>query len=165
MDFADRLDMMDDDCDDEGYPIVEKVTCKSCERKKMKVEFFMPMIPPTATAQEKAIRVVNGKPYMYDTPEINAARQKLEAHLSKHVPESPYVGAVQLTVKWLFPITGNHVNGEYKTTRPDTDNLEKLLKDIMTHIRFWKDDSQVASEIIEKFWADRPGIYICITEL
>ncbi|WP_432651737.1 RusA family crossover junction endodeoxyribonuclease, partial [Huintestinicola sp.] len=30
---------------------------------------------------------------------------------------------------------------------------------------FWKDDALVASEIIEKFWADIPGIWICIEEL
>ena len=55
--------------------------------------------------------------------------------------------------------------GEYRITKPDTDNLNKLLKDCMTEVCFWKDDSLVASEIIEKFWADKPGIYIKIEEL
>lgn len=49
--------------------------------------------------------------------------------------------------------------------KPDTDNLQKLLKDCMTARGFWKDDAQVASEICEKFWAERPGIYICVEEL
>jgi Holliday junction resolvase RusA-like endonuclease len=32
----------------------------------------------------------------------------------------------------------------------------------MTDCGFWEDDALVASEIIEKFWTDVPGIYIKI---
>jgi len=35
----------------------------------------------------------------------------------------------------------------------------------MTTVGFWKDDAQVTSEIAEKFWAEKPGIYIKIEEL
>jgi Holliday junction resolvase RusA-like endonuclease len=35
----------------------------------------------------------------------------------------------------------------------------------MTDLGFWKDDALVTSEIIEKFWAEVPGIYISIQEL
>lgn len=131
----------------------------------MNWEFFAPMIPPTVTHQEKAVRVVDGKPVFYEPPELKDARQKLEAHLGKHAPQKPYTGGVRLIVKWCFPVTGNHCNGEYKTSKPDTDNLQKLLKDVMTVLKFWKDDALVASEIVEKFWADIPGIYIAIAAL
>lgn len=130
----------------------------------MRVEFFMPMIPPTATHQEKKWRVVKGKPVSYDPPEVLAARSKLTAHLAGHMPERPLEGAVRLVVKWCFP-RGRHRDGEYRVTRPDTDNLNKLLKDCMTAVGFWKDDAQVASEITEKFWAEIPGIYICAEEI
>ena len=70
-----------------------------------------------------------------------------------------------LGVKWCFPIRGRHRDGEYKATKPDTDNLEKLLKDVMTELGFWMDDAQVASELCEKFWAEIPGIYILLTGL
>lgn len=93
----------------------------------MTTEFFMPMIPPTVTHQEKQITVKNGKPVFYEPPRLSNARVKLTAYLSKHVPESPYCGAVRLIVKWCFP-KGRHHDGEYKTTRPDTDNLILLLK-------------------------------------
>ncbi|WP_236253677.1 RusA family crossover junction endodeoxyribonuclease [Streptococcus mitis] len=62
-------------------------------------------------------------------------------------------------------IVWDKVNGQYKTTKPDTDNLQKLLKDCMTKLGYWQDDAQVASEIVEKFWADTVGIYIKIEEL
>ena len=101
------------------------------------IQFFMPMIPPTVTAQEHAVRVVNGKPVIYDPPKLKAARKKLIAHR----------------------------DGEYKYTKPDTDNLQKLLKDCMTFCGFWQDDALVVSEIVEKFWAEHPGIWICIEEI
>lgn len=127
------------------------------------IEFFMPMAKvPTTTHQQKQVTVKNGKPIFYEPSDLKAARAKLTAHLGKHVPEKKYNGAIQLVTKWCFPVTGKHVNGEYKTTKPDTDNLQKLLKDCMTDLGFWKDDALVASEITEKFYADLPGIYIRI---
>lgn len=127
-------------------------------------EFFMPMIPPTVTAQEHKIMVKNGKPIFYDPPEVKNAKSKLLSTLCPHKPKEPYKCAVRLTCKWLFP-KGRHNDGEYRTTKPDTDNLQKLLKDCMTKCGFWEDDALVASEICEKFWAEVPGIYIKIEEL
>lgn len=127
------------------------------------MQFFMPMARvPTVTHQERAWTVKNGKPVPYETAELKAAREKLEAHLAPHRPEAPLQGPVRLIVKWCFPITGAHRDGEYKTTKPDTDNLQKLFKDIMTKLGFWKDDAQVASEITEKFWAEMPGIFVSV---
>lgn len=130
----------------------------------MQIEFFLPMIPPTTTHQEKDVCVKNGKPKFYEPQELKAARSKLMAHLAKHTPELPYTRGVRLVTKWCFPC-GKHKDGEYRITKPDTDNLQKLLKDCMTTCGYWKDDALVASEIIEKFWAALPGIYIRIEEL
>ena len=85
------------------------------------MEFFMAMNPPTITHQEKQVHVVNGKPVFYEPAELKAARQKLEAHLGKHVPDDPIFKGVRLITKWLFPSNGKHGNGEYRTTKPDTD--------------------------------------------
>lgn len=128
------------------------------------IQFFMPMVPPTVTAQEHKIVVRNGKPIVYDTSEIKSAKSKLAAYLAEHKPEQPFTCGVRLIVKWCFP-RGDHQTGTYRTTRPDTDNLQKLLKDCMTKCGFWKDDALVCSEIIEKFWAEIPGIWIRIEEV
>ena len=127
-------------------------------------EFFMAMVPPTVTHQEHKVSMVNGKPIFYEPPGLKQARKKLMDHLTKHRPEKKYKYGVRLMVKWCFP-KGTHTDGEYRTTKPDTDNLQKLLKDCMTSAGFWVDDALVASEIVEKFWADIPGIYIRIEEL
>lgn len=128
-------------------------------------EFFMPMIPPTVTAQMHKVTVRNGEPVFYDPPEVKDAKSKLTGSLTLHRPAEPYDTGVRLIVKWLFPLKGRHRNGEYKITRPDTDNLQKMLKDCMTKCGFWNDDALVASEICEKFWSDIPGIWIHIEEL
>lgn len=134
------------------------------EAKKMRVEFFMPMLPPTATHQEKKWRVVKGRPASYDPPEVADARAKLTAHLAGHRPERPLEGPVRLLVKWCFP-RGRHGDGEYRASKPDVDNLQKLLQDCMTAAGFWRDDAQVASLTAEKFWAEIPGLYVRAEEL
>lgn len=130
----------------------------------MTTEFFMAMEPPTVTAQEHKVTVINGKPVFYDPPEVKAAKEKLISHLYKHRVMGPYREGVRLITKWCFP-RGRHKDGSYRTTKPDTDNLQKLLKDCMTLVGFWTDDALVASEVAEKFWAEVPGIYIRIEEL
>ena len=127
-------------------------------------QFVMPMIPPTITQQEHKVAVIKGKPVIYDSPKLKEARAKLTANLAKHKPQKRYESGVRLITKWCFP-RGRHSDGEYRITKPDTDNLQKLLKDCMTACGFWKDDALVASEIIEKFWAQVPGIFIHIEEL
>lgn len=135
-------------------------------RWKTMMQFFMPMIPPTVTDQEHRInKTQSGKIIVYDSPDLADAKAKLTAHLSKHRPKEKITCGVRLIVKWLFPVTGDHRDGEYKTTRPDTDNLQKALKDCMTKVGFWKDDALVASEVAEKFYADIPGIFIRIEKL
>jgi Holliday junction resolvase RusA-like endonuclease len=132
----------------------------------MPTEFFMPMKKvPTVTHQQKKVTVVNGKPIFYEPDELKAARAKLMAHLGQHSPDRAYIRPVRLIVKWCFPITGKHCDGEYKSTKPDIDNSQKLLFDCMTDLRYWKDDALVVSLVAEKFWAELPGIYIKIDEV
>lgn len=130
------------------------------------MHFFLNIDPPTSTAQEKQVTIVRGKPIFYDPVSVKAAKRLLTAHLRLHRPQKPLSGPVALSTIWLFPKGKSHRHGEWRTTRPDTDNLQKMLKDCMTKCGFWKDDAQVVREQVEKRWADDPtGIYIEITEL
>ncbi len=131
----------------------------------MKLQFFLPMHIPTVTHQEKKVHVVKGKPVYYEPPELKDAREKFMAYLSLHRPDEKLQGVIRLSTKWFFPVTKGHKNGEYKTTKPDTDNLIKLFKDVMTKLGYWNDDSQVASEFTEKFYGNTEGIFVQITTL
>jgi crossover junction endodeoxyribonuclease RusA len=69
-------------------------------------------------------------------------------------------------VIWRFPKGKSHKHNEWRITKPDTDNLEKMLKDCMTEVGFWKDDAQVVVEHVEKVWSGDPtGIAIEIKVL
>lgn len=124
------------------------------------------MVPPTTTHQQKQVTVRNGKPVFYEPEDLKAARAKLMAHLGKHVPEKKYKGPLRLMAKWCFPLVKGKKDGQYKDTKPDNGNSNKLLEDCMEDLGYFeKGDAQIASLIVEKFWADVPGIYIRIEEI
>ncbi len=125
----------------------------------------MPMDPPTTTYQEHKIGVRHGKPYTYEPETVKAARALLVAGLAPYRPAEPFADGVQLVVKWGFRANKRHPTLTWRTTKPDTDNLQKMLKDCMTRLGFWADDSLVVSEVAEKFYLDTPGIYIEITPI
>lgn len=129
-------------------------------------EFFLPLKKlPTVTSQQKGIDGRGGV-RVYTKGEVRAAKLIFLGLLSKHAPPEPLTGAVRLTTKWCY-LTRAHRDGEFKITRPDTDNTVKLFKDCMTAAGFWLDDAQVASEITEKFWVrESPsGIYVRVEAL
>lgn len=131
----------------------------------MMLKFFMPMIPPTSTAQMHKVGVRNGKPYFYDPPEVNQTKVKLTDGLISYIPDEPMKGPIKLEVSWQFLEDKKHPAGTYRTNKPDTDNLQKLLKDSMTALRFWKDDALVVDEHVEKIYSKMPGILIRLEEL
>ena len=129
------------------------------------MEFYLNINPPTVTAQEHKVRIDRGRPVFYNTARLKQARTVFESMLALHRPERPMVGPLALTVDWFF-LTGSHKDGEWRSTRPDTDNLQKLLKDCMTRAGFWNDDAQVCVEMISKRWVrHKPGIGIKVVSL
>lgn len=130
------------------------------------MRIFLLIDPPTVTAQENQVAVVKKKPVFYKPEKLKEAKKIIIKHLMPFKPEKPYEGPIELHVVWLFPKGKRHKHNEWRITKPDTDNLEKLLKDCMTQVRFWNDDAQVVKEIVEKRWSDEPtGISIQIDTL
>ncbi len=139
------------------------------------IEFFLPMIPPTVTQQEHEFKIVKGRVVVYDPPRLKDARHKFMDLLlaqKRRIPGWDFIfpmeGPLRLVTKWIWPChseDAEHANGEWKTTRPDTDNLIKLFKDCMTRTHYWQDDAQVCSEITEKFFGERPGIYVRLEQI
>lgn len=127
--------------------------------------FFVAMEPPTATKQEAKVRIgKDGKPRWYPSDAWSEAESKLRAHLERFAPGEPMRGPVMLEATWCFPKRG-HADGEPYVAKPDTDNLDKGLKDVMTALGWWRDDAQVFHETIVKVHSRIPGIRIDIEEL
>ena len=103
------------------------------------MKIFLLLDPPTITAQETKVAIVNGKPRFYKPENVTRAKEELKKHLRPFKPSEPMSGPIELKVTWLFPKGKTHKHLEWRVTKPDTDNLEKLLK-----------------EIVEKLWSDEP---------
>lgn len=131
----------------------------------MKIEFFLPMITPTITAQQKGVKVVKGKPIFFEKPAVAEARQKFLSALAPHRPATHLASPVRLVVKFIVPALGKHRNGEWHVGTPDVDNLAKLFLDTLTESGFVRDDRHVASLVAEKFWGDVPGVWVHLEEI
>lgn len=134
---------------------------------KRSIEFFEPCQVPTVTAQmHKVVVGMDRKPRFYDTAELKAARSYFfDMAVRGNVRNIMLQGAVELTVQFIFPADGRHPEGTYKTTKPDTDNLQKAFKDALTKAGWWKDDCQVAAEHVYKTYGKIPGIHCRAEEI
>ena len=130
------------------------------------MRFKLDMLPPRTTSQQKGERIVgkgkNAYIHHYQKPKVEAAQNQYIARLLPYRPMDPIEGPVRLRVEFRHKTNTKKLDGKPKTTRPDTDNMVKLLKDCMTKCRFWGDDSQVYDERVLKSWSLNPGIEIWI---
>jgi len=118
----------------------------------------IPGEPPTVTAQQKGVNRKTGR--YYKPAELRDAEAKYLAYARAQAPEHPMDGPVKLAVTFRFLTNGSHQDGEPKTTKPDTDNMLKALKDALTKAGWWHDDAQVWVELTSKIWSTKPGISI-----
>lgn len=134
------------------------------------IEFFIPMEKvPTATHQQTKVTCIDGKPNHYEPPALKRARADYMALLSKHIPEKPLDGPLQLTTKYCFAYPKSWSRTKriptWKDTKPDNGNANKLLEDCMEELGFYVNDSRIASLIVQHFWSEPSGIYIKLEEL
>lgn len=125
------------------------------------IKFTLPVIP---TAQARPRVAVRGKfAQAYKTKDQQANERTLEAWLKDHAPESPLQGGLVLEFVAAFPIPKSATKNNraqmlhgfmLPTKKPDLDNLAKQLKDAMTRMQFWCDDSQIVSMHCDKIYAE-----------
>lgn len=122
--------------------------------------------PPTITAQQKGVRVVHGRPFFYEKHEVTQARRTIEWAMKKYVPDEPIQGPVILSVALGIPTKDKkRLKKEWKDTRPDLDNMLKLLLDCLTEMKFFRDDAQVVQLHSQKKWSAEGYMHIKITEI
>ena len=120
---------------------------------------------PSTTSQEKGVQVVGGRPHFYTKKSVQDVKDFYAACLRSKGPPEPFEGALELRVNFYYPVKKPHKQGEPKTTRPDTDNMIKALKDVMTDLGFWKDDAQIVVEHVTKSYSDPSGVQIKIIRI
>ena len=131
------------------------------------LSFRLDCIPPTATAQQKGAFVCGGRVRFFTKKKVRQSENFLAALLSMHKPDVPFSEPVSVSVTWTFPFRKSERRSVVKagmpvphTSRPDLDNLEKNLLDVMTRLNFWTDDSLVTEKSTSKWWGPKPGIDI-----
>jgi len=117
---------------------------------------------------------------MYDSDAADTWKAAVDAQLAEiartHSLE-PFAGRCSVALQFYFQRPKSHLrtNGMLKehapsahTSKPDLDNLAKLILDRITrNERFWRDDAQVDMLMISKEWAPPPqggGVLVTIKD-
>jgi len=130
--------------------------------------FFLECIPTTTTAQGKRQNRATGS--FFKDKAHESAMSFMVGLLAPHRPPKPFSGPVSMSVAFIWPHkkTGSKASREgtqYRTTKPDLDNLVKGLIDVMADLHFFDEgDQQVAELKLSKFRGETPGIAIRISE-
>jgi len=135
------------------------------------IEFFLNMVPPTATHHHKKIVRAGGFSRLADKPELQQARSTYESLLEKFQPKEPMSGPVRLELcfHWPFlksaPSRDRVCERKHKVTKPDCSNIAKTLEDCLARMRFINNDAEVAELEVKKFHSHIAGINIRIIRL
>lgn len=125
----------------------------------MKDRFFLYFdTMPKSTAQMKRY---NGRTHTYfKDKKLIAAEQAFYQALKPHAPEQPSQNAIELHIWFYFDVKERAKWSKPKTSRPDVDNFSKAFIDQMTKCGYWKDDSQITTLHIEKYYAEKAAIVV-----
>lgn len=117
------------------------------------LSFSIPVNPAELpTAQQKGIRIVkcHGRmmPMFYEKKNVKDAHCLLARELKRHAPPVPIADPVELRVQYNYPFPKGTPKCRMSEAtpmvqRPDVDNSQKLVQDVMSEVGFWNDDSQV----------------------
>lgn len=76
----------------------------------------------------------------------------------------PIEGAIELSIAATYLRPKARRDDVWKTSRPDADNLSKLIKDALNTVA-WRDDAQVCSLHVWKRYGDVAQVAVRIVEL
>lgn len=106
---------------------------------------------PKGTSQMKRVNHRSGKFFM--GKDLKLAHDLYMNSLFEFSPERPIEGPVALGLVFAYSIKDKKKRGTMKTSRPDCDNIVKLVIDVMTELGFWVDDAQICQLRVTKMWS------------
>lgn len=124
----------------------------------------------SSPTQQSALRILkskSGKMFVGKMSNSKATKWKKEfiAKCLSHRPEKPYDFPLEVTIGFEYDYLKKHSASERKQilpkeTRPDLDNLEKMVLDALVEAGFMVDDSLVAIKHSHKLFTGCPSITI-----
>ena len=121
-------------------------------------EMFFDQIPK-GTAQMKRTNRKTGA--FFKSKKLQATEDLYMDKLKYFVPSQPLETPIRLELRFFYSTKDRKKDGGPKISRPDCDNVAKLLIDCMTKAGFWVDDAQICDLSIEKRWK-RGGAMIVV---
>jgi len=128
---------------------------------------YIPGPPETATAQQKGVRIVRGRPMFFTKSRVIQAEQRILAAIKPPASTFPD-GPLSVGITFVFPLRTRDVERcdlIAMSTRPDIDNLTKGYVDAFTRAGYWTDDSQIAALAVSKWRGPHPGTLVTIERL
>jgi Holliday junction resolvase RusA-like endonuclease len=136
--------------------------------RAVRMSFFVHCVPPKVSHHHKRIVKIGNFSRLADRPELNAAKQSLDAWFLPHQPPAALGGPIVLDIELIWP----WLAGDSKKVRalgriphdskPDWDNAAKGIADCLARLRFIDQDSRVVDGRVRKWRGDVPGIAIRI---
>lgn len=134
---------------------------------------FTIYIEPSPT-QQGSLRILKnkaGRMFVGKMSSSKASKWKKEfvSKAKVHAPAQPYDFAIEIEIGFEYPFLKKHKDEDLdgiiaKTTRPDLDNLEKMVLDGLVEAGILKDDALVCTKRSHKFFSNAgPRITIDIS--
>ena len=99
----------------------------------------------------------------------SSIKRKLKFDAASQIRRQGYLNAlegpisVRLDIRYPWP-KKRQITANYKTSRPDVDNISKIYLDILNKIAY-DDDSQIVSLYAQKRYSSKPGVSVSIFQL
>ncbi len=127
---------------------------------------------PVAQGRPRATTIA-GRARLYDPAKSRNYKEYVKMAAAEHAPSALLEGPLLLNVTVYRSIpksfskkkTAQAEAGELRpTSKPDVDNYVKGIKDALNKV-IWKDDSQVVSVMVAKFYSQKPRIEVKVQAL
>ncbi len=130
----------------------------------MEILFFISGDVPTCTAQER--RIVWSRRMTYLPEKVKTAKKNYYNASIKYAPVKPLDEALEVEYNFHFYQKNGKI-GQYKMTKPDCDNLAKLLTDSLADAGFFINDSRISRLVVTKDFVEdgQQGVNVKIRTL
>lgn len=121
---------------------------------------------PSGTAQQRKMAVVKGRIMTYPSKTLEEARRIYARELKKLEKDDPYSGAIKLSIVFGYGTKEKKkIRQQWKTTKPDLDNIAKVFIDSLMHHGFIEEDSNIVQLSLTKHWDDHSYILFVLEEV
>lgn len=126
---------------------------------------------PTTTAQQRGSFYVEKLKRIshYKKKPLKQAEKLYWDKLYPLKPSEPFKGGIMVNIEFYFAYNTSCKKSNVdkmeivpKITRPDLDNMSKVICDTMTKLGYWEDDSRIYELRLRKFFAPKEKISIRI---